>query len=44
MVHENDATIATAGFDWTDWQAVRRNERLKRGTDELADVFARVAR
>jgi hypothetical protein len=44
MLREGDATVATTGYDWGEWQTVRRRERLKRGADELGATFARVAR
>ena len=44
MLHESNATVATSGYDWNDWQTVHRSERLKRGADELGAEFARVAR
>jgi hypothetical protein len=43
-LHEGDASVTTSGYDWNDWQTVRRNERLKRGADELGKEFARLAR
>ena len=42
-LHTSDATIATDGFDWPDWETVRRSERLKPGADELGLEFARLA-
>jgi hypothetical protein len=44
MLHEGDATVATSGYDWDDWQTVGRSERLKRGAEELGAAFARVAK
>ena len=44
MVHAGDATVSTSGYQWNDWETVRRNERLKRGADELGRQFAELAR